>query len=190
MRDREEPPDALLIVAAFSAFPDCINNARTLLEREYSTIILESGELPFGETAYYEPSMGSSLKVKLFAFERCVAPRNLADIKRKTIEIEALMARQMPNGVERCINLDPGYLTLSKFVLATTKDGGHRIYLAKGIFAEVTLQYSHGAWQESAWTYPNYRRADYKDFLSLCREYYRIKGHALTRSTTSLDLKN
>jgi len=55
-------------------------------------------------------------------------------------------------------------------VLATTKDASHRIYLRDGIFGEVTLHFSRGAWRERDWTYPNYRREDYKDFLLACRK--------------------
>jgi len=36
---------------------------------------------------------------------------------------------KLSNEWERTINLDPGYIGLSKLVLATTKDYSHRIYL-------------------------------------------------------------
>jgi hypothetical protein len=51
----------------------------------------------------------------------------------------------------RPLNLDPGYLTEAKLVLATTKDRNHRLYLDRGIFAEVTLCYQRGGsgWRAS-----------------------------------------
>ena len=43
-----------------------------------------------------------------------------------------------------------------KLVLASTKDHAHRIYLSRGIFAEVTLHYQHRGWRHHEWTFPNY----------------------------------
>ena len=70
----------------------------------------------------------------------------------------------------RPLNLDPGYLTLGKLVLASTKDFAHRIYLSRGIYAEVTLQYRHRRWEHHQYTFPDYRREDYQQFFSECRE--------------------
>ena len=72
--------------------------------------------------------------------------------------------------VPRPLNLDPGYLTPAKLVLASTKDFAHRIYLSQGIFAEITLQYQHQRWKHHEYTFPDYRRADYQRFFSACRE--------------------
>ena len=71
----------------------------------------------------------------------------------------------------RPLNLDPGYITAAKLVLASTKDHAHRIYLQDGIYAEVTLAYRHRAWQPLEWTYPDYRRADFQEFFTRCREF-------------------
>jgi hypothetical protein len=73
----------------------------------------------------------------------------------------------------RPLNLDPGYLTPAKLVLASTKDHAHRIYLSRGIYAEVTLFYKDRHWQPREWTFPDYRRADYQEFFSQCRAYLR-----------------
>jgi hypothetical protein len=58
-------------------------------------------------------------------------------------------------------------------VLASTKDHAHRIYLADGIYAEVTLAFRGGAWQPLDWTYPDYRRADFQAFFTKCRDVLR-----------------
>ena len=71
----------------------------------------------------------------------------------------------------RPLNLDPGYITPAKLVLASTKDHAHRIYLRDGIFAEVTLVYRQRKWQPLEWTYPDYRRDDYQRFFTQCREW-------------------
>jgi hypothetical protein len=71
----------------------------------------------------------------------------------------------------RPLNLDPGYITPAKLLLASTKDHAHRIYLAEGIYAEITLMFRQRRWQPTEWTYPDYRRDDYQEFFSQCREW-------------------
>jgi len=78
--------------------------------------------------------------------------------------------------VTRPLNLDPGYLTEAKLVLASTKDHAHRIYLGRGIYAEVTLHYQNGRWQSHDWTYPDFQRPDYHLFFSQCRDFFRRRG--------------
>ena len=67
------------------------------------------------------------------------------------------MAATGSHAEPRPLNLDPGLLTLGKFMLATTKDQGHRIYLRDGIFAEVTLHYQAGTWEPWPWPDPERR---------------------------------
>ena len=71
------------------------------------------------------------------------------------------------------MNLDPGYLVLGKFVLATTKDQAHRLYLRDGIFAEVTLHFQAGAYRPWPWTYADFRIEEVIGFLGAARNYYK-----------------
>jgi hypothetical protein len=75
------------------------------------------------------------------------------------------------------VNIDPGYLTLSKVVLATTKDYSHRLYLRDGIYAEVTLHYEAGAWRPWPWTYRDYASGQYLDFFERVRESLKQQLH-------------
>jgi hypothetical protein len=62
-------------------------------------------------------------------------------------------------------------------VLASTKNHWHRVYLSQGIFAEVTLVWSRReGWVAQEWTYPDYRRGDYQDFFTQCRQHLRTPG--------------
>ena len=115
--------------------------------------------------------MGSPLRKVFFAFERSFDAGNLADVKLQTNQWEQQYAGLGGHAEPRPLNLDPGYLTLGKLVLASTKDHAHRIYLAQGIYAEVTLCYRHGRWQPHPWTFADYRREDYQQFFSQCREH-------------------
>ena len=81
--------------------------------------------------------------------------------------------KKEPVPESRPLNLDPGYLTAAKLVLASTKDHSHRLYLAEGIYAEVTLYYRDGRWQPREWTFPDYRRADYQEFFNAARRLLR-----------------
>jgi hypothetical protein len=84
-------------------------------------------------------------------------------------EVEYAQAAGLPE--PRPLNLDPGYLTLGELVLASTKDFAHRIYVGRGIHAEVTLYYKHPRWQHHEYTFADYRREDYQRFFSDCREW-------------------
>jgi hypothetical protein len=117
--------------------------------------------------------MGAEIKKTFWAFHELIAPERLVEIKLLTNAWEEEYAALGRHPESRPLNLDPGYLTHAKLVLASTKDHAHRIYLDHGIFAEVTLHFSHGAWQPRDWTFPDYRRADYHAFFARCREALR-----------------
>jgi hypothetical protein len=114
--------------------------------------------------------MGTGLKKVFFTFQKSFDPAELVDIKLMTNAWEEEYARATNRAEPRPLNLDPGYLTQAKLVLASTKDYAHRIYLARGIYAEITLQYRHRRWEHHQYTFPDYRRADYQAFFSACRE--------------------
>jgi hypothetical protein len=170
-----EHPLALLILAAFSRHADLLAAARDLTERHWGPVALVSPQFAFTETDYYEPTMGPGLLKQFFAYERLIDPARLAELKLATNRWEEELAQAAPHGEPRPLNLDPGYMTLGKLVLASTKDHAHRIYLQRGIFAEVTLYYQDRAWRHREWTFPDYRRADYHQFFDRCREYLRSR---------------
>lgn len=163
----------LLIMAAFSRHEQALNWAQLRATECWGPIALTSPIFDFCETQFYERSMGPGLRKTLWAFENLIDPAQLVELKHTTNdwEEEFKLAHSLPES--RPLNLDPGYLSEAKLVLATTKDRDHRIYLERGIFAEATLVYQHGAWQVRPWTYPNYRRADYHRFFDQCRRYLR-----------------
>jgi hypothetical protein len=167
------PPSALLLVAAFSRHPDLLALARRRLEGSYGPVALTSPEYAFEQTAYYEPTMGAGLRKQLWAFEPLIDPATLPEIKHHTNALEQALAAESPRPEPRPINLDPGYLTLAKLVLATTKDQAHRLYLRDGIFAEVTLHFRDGRFQPWPWTYADYRLPEVLDFLAEARAWYR-----------------
>jgi hypothetical protein len=171
-----------LFMGLLSGDPDLLRRARQLLSRRWGAIDLESDVWTFDQTDYYCAEMGPNLQRWFLGFEQLVAPDHLAEIKLETNALEQQLADDclLPE-IARPVNIDPGYVDLTKLVLATTKDRGHRIYLGRGIYAEVTLQYTRSAWQTLPWTYPDYTRPDYHAFFTRLRERYREQHHALGR---------
>ncbi len=167
---RAHPP-ALLIVAAFSRYEEALDWARAKFESQWGALALESPRFEFTQTDYYAPSMGEGLKKTFFAGRELIDPARLPQLKLEASAWEVEYAQLGRHPEPRPLNLDPGYLTLAKLVLASTKDHAHRIYLHSGIYAEVTLHFQDGQWKNRPWTFPDYRREDYQYFFRQCRSW-------------------
>lgn len=168
------PSPALLILAAFSRHEAAIAWALEQAQARWGKIALASESFPFLDTSYYEQAMGGELRKQLVAFEQLVDPATIVDCKLQSNQWEDAYRTASTHSETRPLNLDPGYLTEAKLVLATTKDRDHRIYLDRGIFAEVTLHYQRGrGWQPREWTYPDYRSPQYHEFFNRCRQFLR-----------------
>ncbi len=164
------PSGALLLLAAFSRHRAALDWARDRATATWGPVAMESDAFRFDQTDYYEPTMGKDLRKIFFAFDRPFDQGDLSEIKLLTNRWEEEYAASADHGEPRPLNLDPGYITLGKLVLASTKDYAHRIYLSRGIYAEITLYWRHAAWQSHEWTFADYRREDYQRFFSQCRE--------------------
>jgi hypothetical protein len=173
MGEPRPAPPALLVVAAFSRHAAALGCARGALEDAFGPVARVSDVLPFDQTDYYAATMGSGLGKQFFTFGRLLPPERLAAAKLRTNALERELAGAGTYPEPRPLNLDPGLLTLGKFMLATTKDQAHRIYLGDGVFAEVTLRFHRGAWEPWPWTYADYRQPAVLDFLYQAREDYR-----------------
>jgi hypothetical protein len=163
-----------LVVAVLSTRPDRLSEARRALEARFGPVVFASDPIPWNFTAYYDREMGPGIVRLFWAFERLVDPSGLPAIKRQTNDIEGTFQE----GGGRKLNLDPGLLALSRFVLATTKDGSHRIPLSDGIYAEVTLVFERGEFRPLPWTYPDYRNDGCRAVLKTIRDGYRDRLRA------------
>jgi hypothetical protein len=160
-----------MLVAASSRYVETIHWALRRCSEHYGPTALISDPFDFTETDYYTSTMGTDLKKQFLAFERLFDPAMLPDIKRQTNDWEDEYAALDRHVEPRPLNLDPGYITPAKLVLASTKDHAHRVYLRDGIYAEITLAYHHRCWQPLEWTYPDYRRDEYHSFFTQCRNH-------------------
>lgn len=139
----------------------------------YGPFDLVSDAVPFTFTDYYIKEMGDNLLRRFASLERLMDPALLPDMKHATNLIEDEMGAPREGEMRRTVNLDPGYVEMGKMILATTKNQKHRIYLRSGIFAEVTLFWSKGAFHPFEWTYPDYRTDFAGDYLRKVMERYR-----------------
>jgi len=169
----KEPLPVKLIASLFAGSGELLEEAGGRLIQEFGPIDYESDLLPFDHTTYYAAEFGENLKRRFVAFEELVHPGKLAEIKLLTNALEMEWAvGGRPREGKRRINIDPGYVSHSKLVLATTKNHAHRIYLGpvlsgstelaevpskgQGIYAEVTLHFRDGTFRGWPWTYPDY----------------------------------
>jgi hypothetical protein len=164
----KEPKPVKLISSLFTADLELLEIARNKLSEIFGPADYESDLLPFDHTSYYAAEFGEGLMRKIVAFAELVDPGRLAQIKRLTNDLEMGWAKEG----KRRINLDPGYVSLAKLVLATTKNHGHRIYLGQGIYAEVTLRYRNKTFRPWEWTYPDYASPPYIAIFNHIRELY------------------
>lgn len=180
----KEPLPVKLIASIFTAQRELFEVTRKKVVEEYGLIDYESELLPFDHTDYYAPEFGENLVRKFVAFERLIDPGRLAEVKRFTNALEMELAVEG----KRRINIDPGYVSLSKLVLATTKNYSHRIYLGAGIYAEVTLRFRKGSFEPWEWTYPDYASREYCQLFNHIRESYMEQLRSAEKgSPTSLE---
>jgi hypothetical protein len=164
----QAPRPVKLIVSAFGPGDALLQEALQRLVAAYGAADLQSELLPFAHTDYYAAEFGPGLVRRIWSFEPLIDPGALAAIKVRTNELE----QGWVDDGRRQVNLDPGYVSLAKLVLATTKNHGHRIYLRDGIYAEVTLRYRAGAYHPWPWTYPDYATEAYCALFGEIRRRY------------------
>lgn len=175
MGEIHSPHPVLLIVAVCSRYDQAFDWSIQKLTDEYGRVALLSERFTFDQTDYYATSMGTDLQKQFVTFENLIDPAELSQIKIQSNQLEEAYQQTFEHPEERPLNLDPGYITESKLILASTKNHAHRIYLNQGIFAEITLFFHKKHWQKHPWTYPDYQQPDFHQFFSECRRYLRSK---------------
>jgi hypothetical protein len=164
-----------LIIPALFADRTLVAGVRELIEQTYGKLDLETAPVLWNHTEYYAAEMGPELYRVFFIPSGLIDRRLLPSIKNQTVDWESKYAVEN----KRRINIDPGYMSEGPFILASTKNYFHRIYLDQGVFAEVTLYYMHNEYHNLPWTYPDYATPEYKLILKKIREWYRKELEAV-----------
>ncbi len=160
-----------LVVGMISNDAGLLLKLEKTLEWKFGPIDFRTALLDFAYTDYYEPEMGGNLKRQFISFRKLINPERLPDIKLYTnkVELQQSATKTKPS---RKVNIDPGYITDAKLVLATTKDHQHRICLSKGVYAEVTLKFVDKTFLPWEWTYRDYHTKEYVDIFNEIRKIY------------------
>lgn len=159
-------PQAKVVMSALLSDAGLEGELIRALEVELGGVDLVSERLPFDHTRYYEREMGSALHRRIISFRDLVAADSLVEVKLKAQALEVCFAGSCGR---RRVNLDPGILGLNNFVLATHKGYAHRIYLGRGVYADLALIYHKGGFHPLEWTYPDYASATMLNLLDQIR---------------------
>ncbi|MBF0432175.1 MAG: DUF4416 family protein [Fibrobacteria bacterium] len=156
-----QPSPVKLIIGLLGQNQEILEETRKHLAVLYGKEEEILSAIPFIWTNYYEQEIGTSPVRSFIAYENLIPRMSIVDIKRKTNELENKLCKK---GL-RPVNIDPGYMTLGQFFLATTKDQRQRVYLGKGIFLEVTLFFKDGNFHPFNWTYRDYQSDKYLTYF-------------------------
>lgn len=167
------PLPVKLVIGLLSGKPEMLASMRPRLSERFGPEEEVLSPIPFTWTRYYADELGPEPWRSFVSYERLIPREELVAIKRWTNELEAETSVEG----KRRINLDPGYMTLGQFFLATTKDQRHRVYVRDGIFIEPTLYFENGLFQPFAWTYPDYRSEAYLAYLRDARAKLAYQMH-------------
>lgn len=164
-----KPPLVKLIIGILSGNAEQFDFIRPLLAEKFGREEETLEPFPFTFTNYYKEDLGDSPWRSFVSYETLINREEMVDIKLWTNDLELKIAKQ--NGTEniRPINLDPGYMALGQFFLATTKDQRQRVYIRDGIFVEPTLYFQDGHFHPFDWTYRDYQSEEYISYLEKVR---------------------
>ena len=166
----QEPKPAKLVVGLIMKNRELFEPLAAELSDSFGPVDMVSAWLPFDYTSYYEPEMGAPLFRRLLIYRGLINQEDLADIKLTTNRLEQ---SRLSNGKRR-VNIDPGYLLFERLVLASGKNFSHRIYVGRGIYADLTLIYQRGRFEKLPWTYPDYADDPMLAFLRQVRNKYAV----------------
>jgi hypothetical protein len=156
---------AKLVFGIIFSKEDDYSKTVKILTGLYGDIAKVSQKYSFSQfTDYYEPELGKELYRLFILFKNPIDAEQIADIKLKAIELE----KKLSKSGKRIVNLDPGYVTSDQFVLASTKQSSNKVYLAKGIWAQLIYQIGKNKCNENERTFPDLRQDTVKKFILEC----------------------
>lgn len=116
---------------------------------------------------YYAREMGANLSRIFFMTSESFPREFLLSTKLQALDWEKNWSMEE----SRMVNVDIGFLSLENFLLATTKNYSHRIFIGQNIFADLTYYFHQGDIQSLPWTYPDYLDDEKKQFFLWARSF-------------------
>jgi len=164
-----EAPPVKWFAALLHADEGLLEEAIVLLAETFGPIDFRSDPFPFTSTDYYRSEMGAPLFRRFVSFYPLASPERLADVKLRSTAIEDRLAV----AGRRKVNIDTGYLDFDKVVLASAKYNGDKIYIGRGIWADLTLRYVKGEFVPYPWSFPDFKMGLYNPTLLRIRTLYK-----------------
>jgi hypothetical protein len=168
MAEPRLPEPVKLFVAILWAERSALGESLRLLTDLYGPTDFTGPDRAFDATRYYEREMGSGLSRRLVSFRQPVSPEVLVQAKLDCNSIEDRLA----GAAGRRVNLDVGYLDHNKVVLGSNKAAGQKIYLGRGVYADLVGRYREGRYQPFEWTFPDFQDGRYDPELAAVRRTY------------------
>jgi hypothetical protein len=168
------PSKALLFAGILYSSEHWYLKALELLTEKFGEIAMYSPPIIWDFSDYYKDELGEQIIRRFVFFKNLIEQDELPEIKTITNRFEELLS----SNNKRNVNLDPGYLTPAKIVLASTKDYSHRIYLKGGIFAEVSLIYKKNSFVPHLNTYKDFQDQRYLEIFISARRLLKIINKA------------
>jgi hypothetical protein len=168
-RQMTDPDPVKYVVGAIFGDESIAGRAIECLEEDLGEVDYVSPVFVFDATNYYCDEMGSPLYRKFYAFKRLASPGDLARVKVMASRIEEQFARQG----RRQVNLDPGYVDIGKYVLASFKYKVDKVYLDRGVYADPTLYYENRTFLAYPWSFPDMKCGVYSDTFLHIRKLYK-----------------
>lgn len=166
------PPPSLFFIAVTHTRSVEKKDLLGKLESCFGKLLLVSNSFDFDFTDYYKKEMGDNLVKFIAFFAELQLEDRLADHKLNSMELEKIYLDGQGN---RKVNIDPGFMSQARVILSSSKNFAQRIYLGKGVFAEITMLYRNNDFLALPWSYPDYQSPFVKSFLlEARREYTRI----------------
>ena len=164
----QPPPPVKYFIAVLFGNSRFLVPVRSRFIEIWGEIDFEGEDHPFDVTDYYADEMGSPLFRRIFSFKTIEPPDRLVAMK---LSCNALEEQTMVGG-KRTVNCDAGYLDHNKTVLASAKEAGQKIYLDKGIYADLAGRYKNGAYRPFEWSFPDFKDGRYDRELLSIRSIY------------------
>jgi hypothetical protein len=154
------------IIGIIASTQSALAQAESSVISAWGAIDDKSPCIPFSFSDYYNAEMGTNLLRRWLSLSQLISPDTLASMKHTANTIED----SFRGAGKRTVNIDPGYIALSKLVLASTKDFSHRVYVGNQIYEEITLLFRANKFIALPWSYADYQCDTAMQFLTNARE--------------------
>ncbi|MCB1176049.1 MAG: DUF4416 family protein [Leptospiraceae bacterium] len=164
----KKPPGAtMFIIVSFSEM-EAFYKVKSLTEREFSYVQLESIPLP-----KWTVELSEKLKTrvgegtKILALKRKIHREELPEIKKKCIKIRNSLLKK-----DSTLRIIPGYVTSHNVIIGSINDDFHRVYLFHGVYAEVVYKFEKLQMKFMPSAPEFFALKDVNYFFSSLREYH------------------